>query len=120
MTLSTTRLVIGNAQLMTANKSLYERVSMNKAFDDCKKQSPVPTSCKAVKEGCEYFAHGISTRPMWRCTALDQTAKPWVGNTYSNEDEAALGAKEDCQKHSALPWTCYINLLTCKNLSENQ
>ena len=99
-------------------KSLYERVAANKALDACKKQSTAPTSCKMRKEICEYFAHGLSTRPMWQCTALDQTAKPWMGGTYSNQDDAALGAKVYCQQHSILPGTCFINLLTCKNLSE--
>lgn len=112
-------------------KNAYERVAINKAFEACKKESRAPASCKATNESCDYFANGTnSNRPkvsvnmnrtfsdaMWQCTALDQMAKPWVGNPSSNKDDAALGAKAYCQQHSTVPDTCYINLLTCKNIN---
>lgn len=99
-------------------KSVYERAATNQAYDGCKKQSTNPTSCKIAKEFCEYFANGKSNRPMWQCTALDLMAKPWVSNTYSQRDDAAIAAKAYCQEQSSMPDTCYINLLTCKNLNE--
>ncbi len=99
-------------------RSIYERVASTKAFDACKKQSNVPLSCKTTRESCDYFAHGTSTRPMWQCTALDQKAKAWLGNVYTNKDDAALGAKAYCQEKSTVPDSCYINFITCKNLNE--
>lgn len=101
-------------------KSAYEKVATNKAFDACKKQSTHPLTCKAAKESCDYFSHGLSTRPMWQCTALDEKAKPWVSNVYLNKDDAALGAKAYCKEQSSIPDTCYIHLDTCKNLNENR
>jgi len=99
-----------------AKKSMYERAATNKAFDACKKQSNVPASCKADLGVCEGFEHGISVSPLWQCMALDQNAKPWIGNSYGNMDEAAIAAKTRCVELSADPDSCYINLLTCKNL----
>lgn len=99
-------------------RSAYERVAMTRAFDACKKQSATPISCKFDKESCEYFANGISTRPMWQCTALDQMAKPWMSDIYNTRDKAAIQSKEYCQQHSGMPESCYINLMTCKNLNE--
>lgn len=99
-------------------KSFYELTAINKAFEQCKKESRRPITCKAAKAYCEYYAHGATTRPMWRCTALDQMAKPWISNLYAHRDDAALAAKAYCQQHSAMPDSCYINLMTCKNLNE--
>ena len=99
-------------------KSTYERVATNKAFEACKKQSNLPLTCKAAKESCDYFSDGINTRPLWQCTALDQKAKPWVSDVYMNKDDAAIGAKAYCREKSVSPDTCYIHLVTCKNLNE--
>lgn len=98
--------------------SSYERVASTRAFDACKKQSAAPLSCKTPKESCEYFVNGLTTRPMWRCMALDQMSKPWFSNIHSNRDEAAIESKDFCQRHSGMPESCYINLMTCKNLNE--
>lgn len=98
-------------------KSTYERTAVNKAYEACKKQSKKPETCKTAKEYCEGFINGISTRPMWQCTALDRMAKPWVSAVYSNQDDAALGAKAYCQERSTVPTTCYVNMVTCKNLN---
>ena len=101
-------------------KGSYERVATNDAFDACKKQSPSPTTCKSSKENCEVFINGMTTRPMWRCTSLDQLSKVWRSNIYSRRDDAALGAKAYCHQHSAMPDTCYINLMMCKNINEQK
>lgn len=100
-------------------KDTYQRVASSKAFDACKKQSNAPMTCRSPRNHCEYFVNGITTRPMWRCTALDWDALPWKGNVNSSQDDAALDAKDYCKEGSRLPDTCYINLLTCKNLNGN-
>lgn len=97
--------------------SNYEITAVNQAFDACKKQSNLPKTCKSAKQTCEFFLNGYSTRPMWRCTALDQMAKTWPSNIYAHRDDAAIAAREYCQEKSGFPDTCYINLMTCKNLN---
>ena len=95
-------------------KSIYERAARAKTFDVCKKQSEIPSSCKT---DCEGFNHGVSTRPLWQCTALDQNAKPWISQAYAQRDDAAIGAKMRCKELSSVPDSCYINLSTCVNLN---
>lgn len=97
--------------------SAYQRTALNKAYEACKKESAKPLSCKAAKEYCDASIQGISTSPMWQCTALDQMAQPWKSSLYIHRDDAALGAKAFCHERSAMPDTCYINLLTCKNIN---
>jgi len=99
-------------------QSPYERVATTRAFEACKKQSAAPIGCKTPKDSCEYFTNGLSTRPMWRCMALDQMSKPWYSSIHANRDDAAIESKEICKNHSAMPESCYINLMTCKNLNE--
>ena len=105
--------------------SSYERVANNKAFEACKKESAVPASCKPTEDACDYIMNGKSSNlkphqesssSSWTCTALDQAAASWVGKTYNNKDDAALNAKTNCQEHSKVPDTCYINLLTCRTV----
>ena len=99
--------------------SYYQLAAINKALDACKKQSQFPANCKVAKARCEAFVNGISTRPMWQCTALDQMAKVWPSKIYVHRDDAAIAAKAYCQQGSSFPDTCYINLMTCKNLNPN-
>jgi hypothetical protein len=101
-------------------KSSFELAAINKAYDACKKQSNIPSSCKTAKETCEVFMNGVSTRPMWRCTAFDQMAKSWPSNTYTHRDDAAIAAKAYCEQGSAFPDTCFINLMTCKNMNSKE
>lgn len=110
---------VDNQEKQWVEISTYDRVAMNKAYDACKKQSTNPSSCKTSKANCEYFFNGQSTRPAWQCVALDLMSKPWPSNIHSQRDDAALEAKAYCQQHSGMPESCYINLLTCKNLNEN-
>lgn len=104
-------------------KSSYERVAANKAFETCKKESKVPTTCTAVQDSCNYFGKPIVITPgssegaIWKCTALDSAAHPWI-KMSSNRDAAALSAKSTCVQHSSVPDTCYINLLTCININK--
>ncbi len=99
-------------------RGTYDRVTINDAFSACKKQSASPSTCHAPKEACEVFINGRTTRPMWRCTSLDQLSKVWRSGIYNQRNDAALAAKAHCHQHSAMPDTCYINLLMCKNLNE--
>ena len=107
-----------STQTQWVGKGTYERSATNKALAACKKESKSPETCKAAKENCEVFVNGKSTRPMWRCTALDQFAKVWRSSIYPHRDDAALGAKAYCQENSGMPDSCYINLMMCKNLNE--
>lgn len=100
-------------------KNTYERAAANIAYSSCKKQSRIPSTCKAAKEACEHMINGLTDKPMWQCTALDKQAKPWVSNLYTQRYDAALAAKAYCQERSSEPGTCYINLLTCKNKNPN-
>ena len=99
-------------------KSDYQRVATTVALDACKKKSAFPSACKTEIEDCELFINGVTTRPMWRCTALDQLSKVWRSTIYKHRDDAAMAAKSYCHHHSGMPDTCYINLLMCHNLNE--
>lgn len=96
----------------------YRKVAINIAFDSCKKQSEFPLSCKTSNEDCEGFVMGVSTKPMWRCTAIDKTAEPWQSNFYTQRDDAAFAANAFCKANSTVPETCYVNFVTCRNLNE--
>ena len=93
-------------------KSSYERVAINKAFEACKKESRVPTSCKPSKASCDDAANSSNNGIGWQCTALDQHAKLWFSKIHRNKDNAALDAKAYCKEHSSAPDSCYINLFT--------
>lgn len=95
--------------------NIYEKIALNFAFDRCKKESKVPNTCRTAQNNCEQFINGVSSRPLWQCTALDRTAQPWRSRIYSQRDDAALAAKAFCQQKSTLPETCYVNMITCVN-----
>lgn len=94
-------------------RSDYQKVALNIAFESCKKESSTPETCRASDDNCEGFYQGMSTRPMWKCKALDQLALSWESNFYAQRDDAALGAKAYCKQKSEVPDTCYINMLSC-------
>ena len=104
-----------NKQWTVSNS--YQLTAINKAFDACKKASQIPGSCKSSREDCDFFLHGVSTRPMWQCPALDAEAKVWRSNIYIHADDAALAAKAYCHSKSDLPDTCYTYLFMCRNLN---
>ena len=99
-------------------KSAYKRSALNIAFDSCKKESKTPTTCKSSANNCEGFNNGFSNNPMWKCTAIDSAGAAWKSNSYTQRDDAALAAKAYCTQNSSLPYTCYIDLVTCVNSSE--
>lgn len=98
-------------------KSNYQRNAINLALEGCKKESTLPTTCEALDDNCDSLINGRSTKPLWRCIALDHTATPWTGTLSGNRDNAALSAKARCKDQSTLPESCYINMLTCSNLN---
>lgn len=110
---------IDSSQTSWSAESSFERAAINKAYHACKKQSRYPKSCKTAREYCDAYVNGINTTPMWRCTALDQMAKAWLSAIYRKRDDAAIGAREYCKSKSSMPDSCYINLLTCRNLNYN-
>lgn len=95
----------------------YQVTAINRALEGCKRESRIPNTCKASKEACEMIVNGQTTRPMWRCMAMDLSATPWFSNIYDKGDDAALAAKAYCQAHSTLPETCYVYLFACRNLN---
>ena len=105
-----------NSRIWT-QQSQYELTASSRAYESCKKESALPKTCKITKNDCEQFIDGITTRPMWRCVALDQRAKRWPSQYYINADEAAVAAKNACQQQSKAPSTCYVNLITCRNVN---
>jgi hypothetical protein len=108
-----------SAKQQWASTNFYQRVASSRAFEACKKQSNAPETCFATEESCELFINGSTTKPMWRCTALDQLSRPWRSSIYTHRDDAALAAKHKCHELSEMPDTCYINLMMCKNLNPN-
>lgn len=101
-------------------KSNYKISAFHKSLEQCRKESLQPKTCRMAKGSCESFINGLTTRPMWQCSALDHRAKVWTGKIYRYRDDAALAAKAYCRQGSALPDTCYINLITCKNLNSRE
>lgn len=100
------------------NEQTYQLSALNRALESCKKESQVPFSCTVNKDECENFLNGRSTRPAWRCTALDATATFWSSPIFRNAEEASLKVKALCKEQSAVPETCYVNLLTCRNINQ--
>lgn len=96
----------------------YQLASINKAFEACKRESQAPTSCKTSKQHCELIVNGMTTRPIWRCMALDEAASLWYSTTYNHAGDALLAAKAYCQANSALPDTCYVYNFNCRNLNQ--
>ncbi len=99
------------------SKSPYQQVAINQAYDLCKKQSKQPSSCKTAKEYCENYFNGRPISPKWQCTAIDELAQSWKGDYYRTMEDAAVGARQLCKQQSGAADSCYVNLLTCKNLN---
>jgi hypothetical protein len=101
-------------------KNNYQKIAINQSFDACKKESKNPRTCKTSDNDCEGYHLGFSTKPYWRCMALDKTANHWKSNYYSNKDDAFLAAKAYCRSESRAPDSCYVNMITCANVNESQ
>lgn len=108
-----------NAHLEWTVKGSYQKIALNLAFEACKKQSKSPISCKISPEDCEGFHLGSSTKPYWRCAALDSMDGYWPSNYYRQRDDAIYAAKAYCKSKSSIPETCYVNVVTCANVNED-
>lgn len=95
----------------------YQKVAINLAFSACKKESSAPKTCKTSSDDCEGFYQGISIKPLWRCAAMDKIASVWRSRWYNQRQDAALAAKAYCRDNSSVAESCYVNLITCKNLN---
>ncbi len=62
---------------MVYTQNNYELAALNIAFALCKKISIAPESCTKSTNNCEEFIHGLSTKPAWRCAAVDGKAQEW-------------------------------------------
>jgi len=108
-------------------KNKYKLVASNKALEECKKESEKPLSCNVNDDECNYFSANDdeeksppnNKNELWKCSALDQNSDSWDSIPNRSQDEAAINAKINCQKESKNPDSCYINLLTCKNINDN-
>lgn len=99
-----------------ANSS-YQITALNKSLDECKKESKVPATCSVLKDSCNINLTNSSSRVQWQCTAFDFLADSWTATSSAGPDRAALSAKAYCRHKSALPDSCYINLITCLSLT---
>lgn len=97
--------------------SNYQRNANIRALESCKKESNLPATCQTLDSDCDSLINGRSTRPLWRCVALDHLATPWYSHPSRDRTAAALSAKNICKEKSPLPESCYINMITCTNLS---
>lgn len=100
-------------------KNKYQKIALNISFDSCKKQSKKPMTCKTSNNSCEGFHLGLSTKPYWRCVAIDSKAAAWKSNYYPNKDDAYMAAKAYCKSKSKIPDTCYVHVLSCENINDN-
>ena len=101
-----------------SSQNIYEKIALNLSFAQCKKKSKSPETCKTSKGSCIKYVQGINVMPMWQCTALDREALSWRSQHYPNREDAALAAEAFCKQRSSVPYTCYINLITCMNINE--
>lgn len=100
-----------------SSQSNYQKIALNLSYVQCKKKSQAPETCKTSTSSCAQYDKGVNIMPIWRCTALDREATPWRSDLYPNREDAALAAEAYCKQYSAVPYTCYINLITCININ---
>lgn len=100
-------------------QSPYPKIAINRSLDACKRQSTNPLSCRITSNDCESPQLDPSTKPYWRCTAIDQQGTPWNSIYYLNKEDAALAANAYCHSKSPLPETCFINMITCVSSNQN-
>jgi hypothetical protein len=109
-----------NANNQWTSKSANKRAALNISFEACKKESEIPTTCKS-SDSCDGINRlGTITKPKVNCTAFDRLGQAWVSYVNTQGEDAAMAAKDYCQKNSVLPYTCYVNLVTCANSYEGE
>lgn len=99
-------------------QSSYKRQSVNKVKDLCKKASQNPLSCTVKQVQCESIFKGYAFAPLWQCTGIDRIGAGFRGSKSQNRDTAAINARSRCVLESTLPFTCYVNTITCNNLNQ--
>ncbi|KTD68138.1 MULTISPECIES: hypothetical protein [Legionella] len=105
-------------QTQWTSENIYQKMALNLSYAACKKGSKAPATCRTAKAGCIQFINGVNVMPMWQCTAFDREASAWRSNLYPTRDDAALAANAYCRQKSSVPYTCYINVVTCMNKNE--
>ena len=92
----------------------FQRAARQKALDSCKKNSVYPKSCILVKASClSPFSYKGKPDGLWVCTALDRNGSPWKSDGKIDRIASALAARAYCRAKSSIPYTCYINTVTC-------
>lgn len=99
-------------------QSAYQKIALNLSYVSCKKGSKAPATCKTTKASCIKFINGENVMPMWQCTAFDREALAWKSTLYPSREDAALAAQAYCKHKSPVPYTCFINVVTCINKNE--
>ncbi|CAM2836503.1 Uncharacterised protein [Legionella steigerwaltii] len=99
-------------------QNIFQKIALTLSYAECKKNSQAPATCKTSKANCIRFINGVNVMPMWRCTAFDREALRWRSNLYPFREDAALAALAYCKQKSPVPYTCFINLVTCVNKNE--
>ena len=107
-----------NSNTSWSTTNHYKKVALSLAFEQCKKQSYQPASCRIQAEDCHYYSDGRDTTPMWQCTAVDEEAEGYTGTAYPNRIDAAFGSMAHCKQMSSSPDTCFINMITCININD--
>jgi len=101
-------------------QSSFQRAAINKAWQACKQDSEDPGSCETAKAHCEMLIHGRVLRSRWMCSSMDQMGQYWRSDTHNTRNDAVLGARLMCQEQSTFPSSCYVRLMSCKNLNRAQ
>lgn len=98
-------------------ESSFQRAAINKAWQSCKKNSHDPGSCETAKAYCEMVYLGRVIRSKWVCSSMDQMGHRWRSDTHNTRNDAVTGARMMCREQSTFPGSCYVRLMTCKNLN---
>lgn len=97
--------------------SKYLRSALNKAKQTCIQKSQLPSSCTVAKEYCEMMVNNQVFRSHWQCTAFDKMGGYWRSDTFQTRNDAIDGAHLICKQQSGFPSSCYVRIMTCKNVS---
>jgi hypothetical protein len=103
------------AQQTWTAKHSYQKIALNFALSSCKKGSQDPSSCTGALEECTALNWESVASSQWRCTSIDWGAESWTSTFFGDRQSAGLSALTLCRTQSAMPSTCTMNMITCKN-----
>ena len=103
-----------NNKTWTVTKA-YQQMAINYAKQTCRKHSSQPDSCEVAKSWCDFLSRGKRHTSTWTCSAFDKNGGYWPGPIESDRERALSGAAAHCQRQSAVPDSCYVRIITCKN-----